>query len=97
MSQRNQIVIGMDIARHVFHLATINRNSKLVENKRLRGSGKLDRFTVGESRRLLELSHETEFATSAFVVMELSVGFLCLVGYRELWAEAVQSECAIVN
>ena len=62
-----------------------------------RVSGKQHRLTIGEGRWLLELSHETELGASAFVVMELSVGFLCLVGNRELWAEAVQSECAIVN
>ena len=45
----------------------------------------------------LKLSHKTEFSTSAFVVMELSVGFLRLIGNCELWAEAGQSECAIVH
>ena len=35
MSQQNQTLIGMDIAKHVFHLVTINRNSRLVENKHL--------------------------------------------------------------
>ena len=31
MSQQNQTEIGMYIAKHVFHLATINRNSRLFE------------------------------------------------------------------
>ena len=36
ISKQNQTVIGMDIARHVFHRTTINRNSRFVENKRLK-------------------------------------------------------------
>ena len=46
MDQQNQTVIGMDIARHVFHLATINRNSRLVENKRLKRKEVLDYFAT---------------------------------------------------
>ena len=75
-----------------------SQNKTIVQNKKPScGSGKLDRFTVVEGRRLLELSHETQLGASALVIMELPVGFLRLIGYRELWAEAVQSECAIVN
>ena len=36
MSKQNQTVVGMDIAKHVFHPATINRTSRFVENKHLK-------------------------------------------------------------
>ena len=44
IDQQNQTVIGMDIAMHVFHLATINYNSRLVENKRLKRKAVLEYF-----------------------------------------------------
>ena len=45
MSKQNQTAIGMDIAKHVFHLTTINRNSRLVENKRLKRKEVLEYFS----------------------------------------------------
>ena len=42
--QQNQTVIGMDIAKQVFHLSTTNRNNRLVENKRLKREEVLEYF-----------------------------------------------------
>ena len=45
MTKQNRTAIGMDIAKHVFHLATINRNSRLVENKRRKRKEVLEYFS----------------------------------------------------
>ena len=41
-SKQNQTVIDMEIAKHVFHLATINHIRRMVENKRLNRKEVLD-------------------------------------------------------
>ena len=45
MTAQNQIIFGMDIAKNVFHLTAINRNNRLVENKRLKRNEVLKYFT----------------------------------------------------
>ena len=45
MTKQNQTAIGMDIAKYVFHLATVNRNTRLVENKRRKRKEVLEFFS----------------------------------------------------
>ena len=46
MDQQNQTVIDMEIAKRVFHLVTIYRNSRSVENKHLKRKEVLEYFSI---------------------------------------------------
>ena len=52
ISKQNQTEIGMDIAMHVFHRTTINRNSRFVENKHLKRKEMLEYIAISHRRQL---------------------------------------------